>query len=107
MNDTLQASLGALELPDVQQAMQLLSQHGLGVFLPHIHTKRGMEPLPTGSVQLEQGLKVRFVGADDPDLEQAIPVGWVWDKTSASVVSKCFCCGPDDGCRYRGEDDLT
>jgi hypothetical protein len=98
MNGSLQKSINAMQHPDVQSAMKLLGQHGLGVFLPHIHTDDGMEPLPAQMVQLEQGLRVSFVQTGAPALEKAIPVGWIWDNEKAAVVSRCFCCGKDDSC---------
>ena len=99
MNGSIQKSINAMQHPDVQSAMKLLGQHGLGVFLPHIHTDDGMEPLPAHMVQLEQELRVSFVPIGTPALEKAIPVGWVWDNGKSAVVSNCFCCaGPDDAC---------
>lgn len=104
MNSSLQASFNALNNPEVQDAMKLLGKYGLGVFMPHIHTTTGMEPLPRGIVQLEQQLHVSFVPEDNPGITSAVPVGWVWDQDSATVVSKCYCCGQDDSCFFRGDD---
>jgi hypothetical protein len=99
MNSSLQNSMNAIQHPDVQSAMRVLSEYGLGVFLPHIHTEYGMESMPAQMVQLEQELKVSFVPVGTPGLEKAIPVGWVWDNEKAAVVCSCYCCrGPDDSC---------
>ena len=96
MNSLLQNSIDAIHHPDVQHAMKLLGKHGLGVFLPHIHTDHGMESLPKQMMQFEQGLRVSFVPTGTPALEQAIPVGWVWDNETATVAGKCYCCAKGD-----------
>lgn len=85
----------SIELPEVQKMIEELSKHGLGVFMPHLHTPEGFAPLPPDKVQLEGDLKVSFVDKNDPQVAKAMPVGWVWDKEGARVATACFCTGAE------------
>jgi hypothetical protein len=86
-------AIEAVRTPEVQTMIKALNRYGLGVFMPHIHTDKGFEPLPRNKVQLEGDLKVSFVSPDDPNLVGASPVGWVWDEREARVAAACFCTG--------------
>jgi hypothetical protein len=93
MPGMVERAIEAVDIPEVQAMIKVLNNYGLGVFMPHIHTKNGFEPLPRDKVQLEGDLKVSFVSADDPQVAEATPVGWVWDEQKARVATACFCTG--------------
>jgi hypothetical protein len=84
----------AIEKPEVQAMIKALAEHGLGVFIPHMHTEGGgFAPLPTDTVQMESDLSISFVKNNDPILANATVVGWVWDKQKARVAAACACSG--------------
>ncbi len=83
----------AIQVPEVQDMIKRLSDYGLGVFFPHMHTEEGFAPLPKDLVQLEDSLVVSFVSRDDERLRNAFPVGWGWDKDHECVIATCTCGG--------------
>jgi hypothetical protein len=93
MTGMVERAIEAVQTPEVQEMIKALHKHGLGVFMPHIHTDNGFEPLPRDKVQLEGDLKVSFVGSYDPNLAGASPVGWVWDEQEVRVATACYCTG--------------
>jgi hypothetical protein len=90
MTAMVERVIEAVNTPAVQAMIKALSKCGLGVFMPHIQTRNGFEPLPTNIVQLEGDLKVSFVTTDDPKIAEASPVGWVWNEQEARAAA-CFC----------------
>lgn len=88
-------AVAAIETPEVQEMVKKLSEYGLGVFMPHLHTDKGFEVLPDNMVQLEQDLKVSFVDKGSPLVKDAAPVGWAWNSENAEVVAVCLCGGAD------------
>ena len=88
-------AIEAVNEPKVQEMIKELSKYGLGVFMPHLHTKEGFAPLPIETVQLEADLKVSFVKRGEDSLKDAAPVGWVWDSNKAEVVMGCACTGAE------------
>ena len=75
------AAQSAIQHPEVVAAMKVLSAHGLGVCLPHMHGEEGeFLPQPDSIVQLEADLSVSFVRKDDPSLANTMPVAWTWDE---------------------------
>lgn len=94
----------AVDSPEVQAIIQQLGKHGLGIFIPHAHTSEGFVPLPRDVVSMESDLKVSFVTTDDPILDDATVVGWVWDSDAMRVVAGCACRGVHfpGGCVYKG-----
>lgn len=98
MHPMVEKAQSAIQEPEVQEMIKRLSQYGLGVFMPHIHPDAGgFAPLPEGVVQLEGDLKVSFVKATDSVLEEAVPVGWVWDNDKAIAAARCHCGGASHG----------
>ncbi len=88
-------AIANVDKPEVQKLIRELSHYGLGVFMPHMHTDNGFEPLPSHMVQLEGDLKVSFVLDSDERLKGASPVGWVWDSERSRVATACFCTGAE------------
>ena len=98
MHPMVERAQRAVELPEVLELMKKLAEHGLGVFMPHIHPPEGgFAPLPAGTVQLEGNLKVSFVDESCEDLRSAIPVGWTWSEGKAKASASCFCGGASHG----------
>jgi hypothetical protein len=85
--DFVQAAKEAVETPELVEILKRLAAHGLGVFVPHVHTPDGhFAPLPSGTVALETNLHVYFVNATDSCLADAVAVGWVWDESIRQVM---------------------
>lgn len=79
----LQAAQEAILRPDVQEMLRKLSEHNLGIYMPHMHDEGTGEfqPLPDGVSQLEDGLKVSFHPEEaivDREDRSYVPIGWVW-----------------------------
>ncbi|MDJ1182902.1 hypothetical protein [Roseofilum casamattae] len=77
----------AVQDPKVQAMIEELSSYGLGVCMPHMHDENAEEEfsqLPKGMVSYEENLKVSFVDASE--VANQVPVAWVWDADSESVV---------------------
>lgn len=85
----------AVRTPEVIDMIKRLGEYGLGVFMPHLHTQNGFEPLPSNIVQLESDLKIEFVERSSLEVQGAAPVGWVWDADKAIVTAACMCTGVD------------
>lgn len=60
--EQLQVAQNAINLPEVQEMLKKLSQHNLGIYMPHMHDEKTGEfqPLPAGLTQVEDGLVVSF-----------------------------------------------
>lgn len=88
----LQVAQDSIDLPEVQEMLQKLSQYNLGIFMPHKHDEQtgAFQPLPPGITQVEDGLKVSFRPekecADQPNLSY-MPVGWF--RHPGTVTTKC------------------
>lgn len=83
----------AVDRPEVQEMIRRLSEHGLGVYVPHLHPwKGGFELLPVDVVQVERDLRVSFVRESEAAVDGAVPIGWRWDGKNARVAASCYCC---------------
>jgi hypothetical protein len=68
-----------------------LSQHNLGIFMPHRHDDQTGEfqALPDGATQVESGLAVSFLPTHAVDNNaRYLPVGWIW-QTGVSAAMVC------------------
>lgn len=97
----------AMQLPEVQEMLRRLSEHKLGIFMPHMHDEQTGEfqLLPDDMVQVESGLEVSFqpMGVIAAQTERFLPVGWLWRDGAATPVAACEMVsgdGPDDRGRY-------
>ncbi len=101
---TLRAAQNAIHFPEVQQMLRRLAEHGLGVYMPHMHDEQTGEFQPLGDqlMQVESGLTVRF----QPSAEIAeqsshfLPVAWIWRDGMSMASAACEMVrdenGPDD-----------
>lgn len=86
MNINLQNSLNSLNKDNVQGIIRELSNYGLGVCIPHMHTDSGeMIPLPSGIVQKESSLQISFTDKSKIDGFD-IPVAWRWNNGVEAVA---------------------
>ena len=82
-----------LEIPEVQDAIRILSRYNLGAVRVHMHDDAGaIVPLKDGLVQLENELKVSFVPEDSGELADAEPVAWAWKNGNIKTVAYCGRC---------------
>ncbi|NBD95199.1 MAG: hypothetical protein GVY11_01825 [Gammaproteobacteria bacterium] len=80
----------AFQKPEVQEALKVLSQHGMGAMHIHMHNENGdLVPLQDGVVQLESDLEVSFVSVDDPRLKDATLVAWQHKEGEIVVTAYC------------------
>ena len=76
--------------PELQNALKVLSQYGLGVVDIHMHNHEGdIVPLQDGMVQLENDLQVSFIDCNNPKLTDATPVGWQWKNGGVQTTMYC------------------
>lgn len=79
-----------LQNQEVQGALKVLAQHGLGAMHIHAHDQNGdITPLPEGIVQWGNDLQVSFVSKDDPRLKEATPVASQWKNGKTVVTAYC------------------
>ena len=97
----------AIQLPEVQEMLRRLSEHKLGIFMPHMHDEQTGEfqLLPDDVVQVESGLEVSFqpMGAIATQTERFLPVGWLWRDDAVMPVAACEMVsgdGPGEKGRY-------
>ena len=97
----------AMQLPEVQEMLRRLSEHKLGIFMPHMHDEQTGEfqLLPDDMVQVESGLEVSFqpMGVIAAQTERFLPVGWLWRDDAAMPVAACEMVsgdGPGEKGRY-------
>lgn len=76
----LQVAQSAIDLPEVKEMLKKLSQHNLGIYMPHIHDEESgdFKPLPPGITQVEDGLVVSFRPNNECEdqADSYISVGW-------------------------------
>ncbi len=93
MPPRIRAAQAAIYLPEVQDMLRRLSEHDLGICMPHMHDEMtgDFAPLPSGFMQVESGLKVSFEPAGDLVVraEPFIPVGWAWRNGESVPVAAC------------------
>ena len=89
----LRIAQAAIHLPEVQEMLRRLSEHKLGIFMPHMHDEEtgGFEPLPDDLAQAEAGLEVWFEPSRDiaHQTERFLPVGWCWRAGASSIAVAC------------------
>jgi hypothetical protein len=89
----LRTAQEAIHLPDVQEMLRRLSEHNLGIFMPHMHDHDTGEfqPLPADVTQVESGLNVSFQPAADiaHQTDRFLPVGWLW--RAGTVIPGAAC----------------
>lgn len=86
----MQSAQAAILKPEVIALARQLSEHGLGVCVPHEHgPDEEFLPLTANRVQLESARTVQFVDHDSPALASTVPTGWRWNGTSVDVIAAC------------------
>jgi hypothetical protein len=99
MNLIVEKAHTAIAKPEVQELMKKLSEHGLGVFMPHMHDPETGDyvPLPKGMVSVEKDLQVSFHSSASKEVTDARAVGWIWDQTTQTAMACTVCY------EYRGQ----
>jgi hypothetical protein len=89
MNPLVEKAHQAIANPEVQEILKKLSEHGLGVFMPHIHDLETGDfiPLPPGIVSVENNLKVSFHHASEVEVANSVPVAWIWDNSTQTAMA--------------------
>lgn len=84
---SVKRSMEAVDNPAVQAAAAVLAEHGLGVFVPHMHTEEmDFAELPENLVTVERDCVVTFVPRADAT---GVPVGWVAKRDGMKVTMLC------------------
>ena len=70
---SLKTAQAAIHLPEVQEMLRRLSEHKLGIFMPHMHGPQTgeFESLPSDVIQVESGLEVSFRSAKEIENQTA------------------------------------
>lgn len=102
----IRAAQAAIHFAEVQDMLRRLSEHDLGICMPHMHNELtgNFAPLPHGFIQFESSLKVSFESVGDvaSRVETFVPVGWAWRDGGSVPVAACEMVsafdtgGPDD-----------
>jgi hypothetical protein len=91
--EPLRVAQEAVNLPEVQEMARKLATYNLGVFMPHTHNERtgAFDEMPSGIIQVEEGLAVSFRSAVEIENDQArhVPVGWVWRDDGLTAALNC------------------
>lgn len=89
----LRTAQAAIHLSEVQEMLRRLSEHGLGIFMPHMHDERTghFQPLPDQFMQVESGLEVSFHPATEitKHADRFLPVAWVWRDGALMPSAVC------------------
>ena len=96
----LRTAHAAIQLPEVQEMLRRLSEHQLGIFMPHMHDEQSGEfqLLPDDVVQVEAGLEVSFQPRQEitSQTDRFLPVGWFWRDGASTPVAACEMVSGDD-----------
>jgi hypothetical protein len=88
-----------IKTSEAQEILKILSQHGMGIQLLHIHPSgdlpEGIEfdrndfaPIPDGYIVVEENCQISFrPQAQVP--KNSIPTAWAWNGVVAACVSSC------------------
>ena len=97
----LRSAQAAVELPEVQEMLRRLSNHGLGIFMPHMHDEQTGDflSLPDDVTQVEAGLEVSFQPAAEiaSQTDRFLPVAWVWRAGISMPSAVCEMVRDGDG----------
>ena len=89
----LRTAQEAIHLPEVQEMLRRLSEHKLGIFMPHMHGEQTgeLQPLPDGVMQVESGVTVSFQSTEGlaGQTDRLLPVGWCWRGGASQTVAAC------------------
>lgn len=89
----LRTAQEAIRLPEVQEMLRRLSEHKLGIFMPHMHDEHTGEfqALPDEVTQVESGLEVSFQASEEiaSQTERFLPVGWCWRAGASTATAVC------------------
>jgi hypothetical protein len=89
----LRTAQAAIHLSEVQEMLRRLSEHGLGIFMPHMHDERTghFQPLPDQFMQVESGLEVSFQPTAEiaKHADRFLPVAWVWRDAALMPSAVC------------------
>lgn len=91
IDPAVERAMSAIDHPEVKRAAMVLAEHGLGVFVPHMHTEEvDFAELPADTVAVEKNCEVSFQPRASA---RGIPVGWVAERDglSVSMVCRTYC----------------
>lgn len=95
----LKTAQAAMQLPEVQEMLRRLSEHRLGIFMPHQHDDGTGEfqPLHDDVMQVESGRAVSFERLEEVArrTESFLPVGWLWRAGALTVAAACEMAAPE------------
>jgi len=99
----------AIHRPEIQAMLRELSQHGLGIFMPHAHEAEtgSFQPLPEGVTQVEDDLKISFRRQAELIAEgdrSYLPVGWVWRDGETPGMEPAMGCALEGTLHKSGND---
>ena len=79
--------------------LRRLSEHKLGIYMPHMPDERTgeFEPLPDEIMQVESGLEVSFKPTKEVanQTDRFLPVGWFWRAGAPTPAAACEMVGEE------------
>ena len=91
--DSLRTAQAAIHLPEVQEMLRKLSQHNLGIYMPHMHDQHtgAFQRLADEIGQVESGLAVSFRQSKEvaSQADRFLPIGWCWRGGAMTVTAAC------------------
>ncbi len=88
IDDKVRRAMEAVELDEVKRAAAVLAKHGLGVFVPHMHTDDvDFAEMPHDMVQVERNCVVSFKPRSEAT---GVPVGWIAEDDGYTITMACM-----------------
>lgn len=89
----LMTAQAAMQSAEVQKMLRILSTHGLGICMPHMHDEvtGDFQLLPDELMQVESGLEVSFQPTAEvtKQARRFLPVAWVWRDGMSMPSAVC------------------
>lgn len=92
MAPEIRDAINAIEKPEVQAMIRELGNYGLGVYVPHMHTRElAFSNLPNELIQVEENQTIRWDRrADRAPTDLGIPVAWRWQGEGSHASAECI-----------------
>lgn len=88
--ETLIAARNSITNPEVQEMMKRLSDFGLGIYMPHMHSEdAAFIPLPNDFIQTEEAGKISFQHRDKMKDGRYSEVAWRWQDDGVTAGAVC------------------
>ncbi len=93
IDENVRASIAAVGSQRVQEIARELSEYGLAIAVPHLHSGLRVLPLPSDQIQYEENQSISFIDRAEFEAQRttAFPVMWKFEKTDGRVSPVAWC----------------